>query len=238
MTSNEKLVGLYQSTNDEKLKQKIYNEIYDKNIGLIKSKISEKVCKNNGVDICLDDLYQEAKIALYISLEKYEMGKSRFSTYFTWLLYSRFDHFLRVHVYPLIENEIHIDFSREEMDFDNNNHKSSQNLKNKTLELNPEVGFENLFICDNINMCVNKLKFKEDWHEIVFRYRYGLNKDKIAVRERELADIFNVTQQRIAFICKNYKDKLKLIVLEYIKKSEASDFGLENKKEYSDGKTK
>ena len=234
MTSNEQLVKLYRSTNDIKLKEKIYIEIYDKNIGLAKKMINRK-CKMNISDAIKDihaqDLYQEAKIALSIALDKYEEihdGKPRrFSTYFSWLINSRMDHFMREQVYPQMSNDIHIDLVEAE-----NNYISGDLATNKThMEMlqskSTENTIDNIIICDNINMCIKKIKFKEEWHERVFRYKFGLNENKIFMKERELADIFNVSQQRIGFICKNYKDKLKIIILEHIKNGySAEDFGL------------
>ena len=229
MTTNEKLVELYKSTDNIKLKEKIYKELYEQNKAAIKKFVERKI-KTQNILYASKDLWQESKIAMYIAIDKYDNTKASFSTYFIWLMHSRFDYFMRVHVYPFIANDVHIDFAREDVDFSEYNVKSCEELEELASEQNPEIILDNYFICDHINYMISKLKFKKDWHELVFRYRYGLNAEKITVKERELAEIFNVTQQRIAFICKNYKDKLKIIVTEHINNGyNAEDLGLDSK---------
>lgn len=234
MTSNEQLVRLYRSTSDKKLKDKTYQEIFDKNIGLVKNMINKK-CKMNVSDIIKDihvqDLYQEAKIALHIALQTYNEihnGESRmFSTYFTWLINGRMNIYMRDQVYPQICNDIHIDLTEAENNYINGALAPNKHYMIRAEDGSIENAVDNNFIRDNILLCIDKINFREEWHKRMFQYKFGVNEGNIYLKEREMADMFNVTQQRIGFLCKDYKDKLRIIILEQLNNGyKLEDFGL------------
>ncbi len=231
--TNEELVRLYKISNNDNNKillNIIIKKIYSKNYGLIHS-IFEYYIKKFGKLFYTyqKDLTQEIKIKLLEALLSFNIEKgTKFSSYFTNIAHKHIHTCMR-DKYKKYAMEIP---SGGEESVSIKIYNSYDMVEYDNLFSNIDDDIENIFICDNINICIDKIKFKTKKHEIIFKYRHGLNELKRKMTCKQVAEIVGLTQQRVDIICKKYEAKLKEIILEEVNNGnfDISDFGLEDLK--------
>lgn len=207
--SNEKLCLLYQEATDEKNKQIILNELWNKNILFINNIINKVLNAYYFLD--REDLYNETYIVFKTCIDKYDINKAKLSTYLYYRLYLRLldifkkDYYwneCRASKYELVEDSD--SQVNNKLIFEDDTFKSSDNksILNKLFELSIDKKIKKKYRLSEIqkDVILNKLGLE--------------NRDKKTFDE--LAIFYNLKSKAVKNLYYNGIKKLKMLKEKYL----------------------